>query len=100
MQLTIANADSLADSVLDEIKEAVVSDFLGESETSGNTRVSLASEVYASRFYQAVMSADGTEELENIQVRLGDDDWALKVTIDADEEPVMTTDDVYIIAGE
>lgn len=97
VKVVVANASSLADSTIEALQEIIVSDFLGESEISGNTRVGLASTVYASRFYQSAMSIDGLEELESIQISLDGGDYGNSVTINADQEPVMGTDDVTVV---
>lgn len=96
VKIVIANASELAETTIEELKEVIVSDFLGESEASGNARVGLASTVYASRFYQSAMSIEGMEELDNIQISLDGGDFGNSVTIDADQEPVMTVDDVTV----
>lgn len=97
VQVSIPNASKLNDSVKQAVKEAVVADFLGSSEVSGNSRVSLASRVYASRFYVSVMSVDGMYQLADITIALGNTNFADYVDINANQEPVMTIDNVTII---
>ena len=97
MRVAIPNASALNNNIKNAIKEAVVTDFFGKSEISGNSRVGLASTVYASRFYIAVMSTDGVSQISNIKIALGDTNYADSVVINADQEPVITEDNVTIV---
>lgn len=97
VRISIANAARLSDATRKAIAEAVVSDFLGKSLASGNARVGLASTIYASRFYISVMSVDGVNQLNDIQIALGSGAFGDSVTINADQEPVMTTENVTIV---
>ena len=97
VQVAIPNASALNNSVKNAIKSAVITDFLGKSEISGNSRVGLASTVYASRFYIAVMSTDGVSQISNIKIALGNTNYADSVVINADQEPVITEDNVTIV---
>ena len=97
VRISIANAARLSDATRKAIAEAVVSDFLGKSLASGNARVGLASTIYASRFYISVMSVDGVDQLNDIQIALGSGAFGDSVTINADQEPVMTTENVTIV---
>lgn len=97
VQVAIPNASALNNNIKNAVKEAVVTDFLGKSEISGNSRVGLASTVYASRFYIAVMSTDGVSQISNIKIALGNTNYADSVVINADQEPVITEDNVTIV---
>ena len=99
VQVAIPNASALSQDTQNAIAAAVVEDFLGRWDRYGNTRVGLASTVYASRFYPVVMDVEGVIQLSNIQIKLGDGAFADSVTINADEEPVMTVENVTIVEG-
>lgn len=96
VQVAIPGASSLSESVQQAIQQAVVNDFLGQGE---NNRVGLASTVYASRFYPAVLAVEGVTQMTGIEISLGSGGFSDSVTIDADVEPVMTKADVTIVEG-
>ena len=83
-----------------DIKEAVVSDFLGQNEDSGDARVGLASTVYASRFSVAVVKTADVQDLVSIEIRLGSGPWGSSIVIDGNTEPVITQDDVIVVEVE
>ena len=72
VRITLGSTEIVTPALVAGIKKAVVDDFNGASEETGNPRIGLASTVYASRFYCAVLSA-GTKNLYKIEVALGDD---------------------------
>lgn len=78
------------------VKQAIVQDFLGELK---NSRVTLASSVYASRFYQAVQSVTDSP-IQSIQIQLNDDGWQNMIEIPADVSPTLTEDDVTLDFSE
>ena len=86
-------AEGLNSDLQNEIKESVVKDFLGELK---NPRVTLASTVYASRFYQAIQSVTDTP-INNIQISLNNGAFANLIEIPANVSPTLTEDDVSII---
>ena len=85
-------AEGLNSDLQNEIKEAVVKDFLGELK---NPRVTLASTVYASRFYQAIQSVTDTP-INNIQISLNNGAFANLIEVPANVSPTLTEDDVSI----
>lgn len=99
VRVAIPNASALSQATKNAIASAVVEDFLGRWDRYGNTRVGLASTVYASRFYPVVMDVEGVIQLSGIEIKLGNGAFADSVTIDADEEPVMTVENVTIVEG-
>lgn len=96
VQVAVPGASSLSQSVQQAIRQAVVTDFLGQGQ---NARVGLASTVYASRFYPAVLAVEGVIQLTSIEIALGSGGLGDAVTINADIEPTMTTDNVTIVEG-
>ena len=99
VQVAIPNASALSQATKNAIASAVVEDFLGRWDRYGNTRVGLASTVYASRFYPVVMDVEGVIQLSGIEIKLGDGAFSDSITIDADQEPVMTVENVTIVEG-
>lgn len=94
--VTISDSETLPSDVETLIKNAVVGDFLGEDKNSGNTRVGLASTVYASRFSVAIIKTAGIKTLESITIALGTGAAGLSIDIPGDVEPVITADDVTV----
>ena len=77
------------------VKEAITKDFLGELE---NSRVTLASTVYASRFYQCVQSVT-TAPIKAITVGLDDGALGASVDVPADESPTISDDTITLAFG-
>lgn len=88
--------ESLNTDVQTAVKQAIVQDFLGELK---NSRVTLASSVYASRFYQAVQSVTDSP-IQSIQIQLIDGGWQNMIEIPADVSPTLTEDDVTLDFSE
>ena len=88
-------------SVREGIIKAVHDDFHGLSPVSGNSRVGLASTVYASRFYMSVMAVEGVKNLHAIAVALGDGalNYADLVAVNGDQEPVLARENISIDNG-
>lgn len=74
------------------VKNAIVQDFLGELK---NPRVTLASTVYASRFYQCVQGVTDAP-IKAITIGLGDGALATSVDIPANESPALTAKNVTL----
>ena len=77
------------------VKEAITKDFLGELE---NSRVTLASTVYASRFYQCVQSVT-TAPIKAITVGLDDGALGASVDVPANESPTISDDTITLAFG-
>lgn len=77
------------------IKEAVTKDFLGELE---NSRVTLASTVYASRFYQCVQAVTSAP-IKSITVGLGIGSRGASVDVPANESPTISDDTITLAFG-
>lgn len=101
VRVTLGSGTGITDSIVRAVKEAVYADFLGQNEHSGNTRVGLASTVYASRFYCSVMEVEGVSNLLNVEIALADSpvdsDYSGMITINGDQMPVMSTDNVTTV---
>lgn len=83
------------------VRLAVYQEFLGENDHTQDPRVGLAQEIYASRFVHAVTAVPGVVSLINIQVALQDeqptdDKYVDRLTINGDQEPVISLDQIII----
>ncbi len=101
VRVTIQRTQLITESTIASIQEAVYQDFYGENTSTGNARVGLASTVYASRFYPCVMGVAEVQYLNEIVIAFGDTvtnaDYSDVVTINADQEPVMSRENVIVI---
>jgi uncharacterized phage protein gp47/JayE len=98
VKVTLSGADSATPKAVADIKAAVARDFRGEDPMTLNPRVGLASEVFASRFYCPVLNL-GYENLSKVEVALGDDgEWGETASIQGDQEPVLSEDNVTVEA--
>lgn len=85
------------------VKTAVLADFNGLG-AHGNTRVGMAQNVYASRFYCPVIEA-GAQDLVSIEIAAGAGAgsgavWADSVTVRADQSPVLDENDILVVIQE
>lgn len=77
------------------VKEAIIKDFLGELE---NSRVTIASTVYASRFYQCVQAVT-TSPIKAITIGLNDGALGASVEVPANKSPSISTDTITLAFG-
>ena len=85
---------------MQDLQTALVNDFYGLDENSGNVRVGLAQTVYASRFSVAAIKTAGVVDLVSIEVALGSGAFASYVDIPASVEPVLTATNVTVVVQE
>lgn len=88
----------LFDSTINEedkkaIIKALIADFVGEGV---NQRVKLATTVYASRFYAAVIGATETP-VKAIEIALGEGDFADSIEIPANVEPAISEENIQFV---
>lgn len=86
-------ATSMNPTEKNNVIQAVINDVLGQG---SNDRVSLASTVYASRFYAAIQSATEVP-VASIQVALGSGAFGSSVQIPANVEPTIQESDVSLV---
>lgn len=80
----------------DKVKTAVLSNFNGE--TAEYSRAKMGDSVFASRFYQTVISA-GLADLVKVEVsRTSGSGWAQSVAFNLDEMPVLDADNITFTA--
>jgi uncharacterized phage protein gp47/JayE len=99
IRVSIVLADGTPATIIDDIKSALLSDFYGTNQQTRNGRVRMASRVYASRFYPAVIQTAGVVSLLSAQVSIAGGDFANYVDIDADIEPVLAAGDIAVITS-
>ena len=75
-----------------EIKQALISDFLGQGD---NDRVKLASDVFSSRFYKCVQNVTDTP-ISALTIALGSSSPSQHVTINGNVEPVLAEENINI----
>lgn len=100
IKLTFSAGTVISSSLEEVIKQALISDFNGTNTDSGNARVTLASEVFASRFYNAVLSLNGVENLIRIEIAIVDDSsFSSSLMINGDQEPTIEESNITIEIG-
>jgi len=92
--IVVTVSDAQTTTLTNAIKQAVVENFNGNS---GYRRVKMGDTLYASRFYADVIKA-GVTKLETIEIAYPSTDTpADYVTVDADEIPTISADDVTVV---
>lgn len=87
-------ASAMGTSMQNDIKNVIVQDALGQLE---NSRIGLAQTVYADRFRSAIFTKTNLP-VKTIQIALNEaSNWSDVLTIDADIEPAITSENVQII---
>lgn len=94
VQVTFFESD-MNPTTQDQVKQAIVSDFLGELE---NARVKLATTVYASRFYQCIQNVTDSPIMQ-IQIGINGGPLGASVDVPADESPTISTDSITLKFG-
>lgn len=100
LQITIRQTADTSLTYEDDIKAAVLSDFIGENTDSKNTRVRMASTLYASRFSVAIIKTANISDLVSLAIKKDGDTYTNYVDIMANEEPILSADDITIIVEE
>lgn len=102
IKVTLGRGSAPTSAQIAELKEALWQDFHGLNEASGNSRIGLASTVYASRFYCPAMAVDGIKSIQSIEIALmadtpGNGDYKDVLTINGDQEPVTSTANIAVV---
>ena len=92
--IVVTVSDLETETLTNAIKRAVVDNFNG---LNAYRRVKMGDVLYASRFYADVIKA-GVEKLETVQIKYPKTETATDVvSIDADEIPTISVDDVTVV---
>lgn len=97
VRVTLRLTPTTPQDIEQKIKDAVLADFNGAG-PHDNLRVGTAQEVYASRFYCAVIGA-GVQNLVSIELAAPatGGTWGPSVTVNADQSPVLDADNIQVI---
>lgn len=98
IQVNIRLTPTTPVSIVADVQKAIVANF-GGSDVAGS-RVKIASTVYASRFYAPVIRA-GVQDLVSVKLAApvpssGNGAWLNEITVNADQLPVISEDDVLV----
>ena len=102
IQVTLGAGSTPTPAQIAAVQQALYQDFNGLNTTSGNARVSLASTVYASRFFCPALAVDGIRNIQSIGVALGDDtptEFFEFVNIRGDQEPTIATVNITVVVA-
>ena len=83
-------------SVVDDVKQAIYNDFLGNDPNSQNTRRGCGQTIYASSFSVAIIKTAGVTDLVSIYIGRTSSPSDNAVTMDADEEPILDIDNITV----
>ena len=102
IKVTLGVGGDLTPAMTEALKQAIFHDFNGLNDHSANSRVGLASTVFASRFYCAAMAVQGMKNIQEIQIALSASQpaanaYADVVTINGDREPVLSTANIIVV---
>ena len=98
--VTINKTTQTAATVTQDIKNAILADANGSDENSGNTRCSMGSTIYASRFTVAIVKTAGVNDLESVYIGLSESPSGNSITLDADEEPIFSAANIEVTINE
>ena len=96
INVTINQTASTSQNVVNEIKQAVYNDFLGNDPNSGNTRRGMGQTIYASSFAVATIKTAGVTDLVSITISRTPSPLLNQITLLATEEPVLTLDNITV----
>ncbi len=102
VRIKLGSMSTVTPSIVEQIKNAIYTDFLGENIHTAMPRVGLAQTVYASRFYHAVTALEGVKNLLEVSIALADtapadSAYSNVIEIRGDQEPVISLDNIFII---
>jgi uncharacterized phage protein gp47/JayE len=100
VEVTINQTASTLSTVVDDVKNAVYNDFYGNDEQSGNIRRGCGQTIYASAFSVATIKTAGVTDLVSIEIGKTAGTLGNSITLDADEEPVLSKDNISVIIQE
>jgi hypothetical protein len=99
IKVTLGTGNAASPAAMAALKQALYEDFYGLNISSGNSRVGLASTVYASRFYCSALAVDGIKNVQSIKIALSDDtpaDYFDVADINGDQEPVTSSANILV----
>ena len=100
IEVEINKTQQTSATVEQDVIDALIGDFLGSDQNSGNTRVGLAQTIYASRFSVPVIKTAGVQDLVGITIGLGSGAMGASIEIPGDVEPTISSADITVIVNE
>ena len=100
LSVTINKTAQTPATVTQDIKNAIINDANGSDANSGNTRIGMGQTIYASRFTVAIVKTAGVNDLESVYIGTSASPTGNSVTMDADEEPIITADNIEVTINE
>lgn len=97
VEVTINETTTTPATIEDDIKQAIVNDFNGLDSNSGNLRRGCGQTIYASSFSVALIKTAGVSDLVSIEIGLSAGTYTNSVTMDADEEPILTAANINVV---
>lgn len=83
----------------EKIKDAIYNDFYGEDDNSENARRGCGQTIYASSFSVATIKTAGVTDLVSIDIGLSSPASSNSITLDADEEPILSKDNIAVVVN-
>ena len=100
ISVTINKTAQTPSTVTQDIKNAIINDANGSDANSGNTRIGVGQTIYASRFTVAIVRTAGVNDLESVYIGLSASPTGTSITLDADEEPVISAENIEVTINE
>lgn len=97
VEVTINETATTPATIEDDIKNAIVDDFNGLDVNSGNLRRGCGQTIYASSFSVALIKTAGVSDLVSIEIGRSAGTYTNSVVMDADEEPILTTNNINVV---
>jgi hypothetical protein len=97
VEVTINETTTTPATIMDDIKQAIVNDFNGLDSNSGNLRRGCGQTIYASSFSVALIKTAGVSDLVSIEIGRTAGTYTNSVTMDADEEPILTAENINVV---
>lgn len=103
VQVSLGAGTRVTPDVEAALRQAIYNDFYGLNIESGNARVSLASIVFASRFYCAALGVDGVRNLQAIKIALSETlptdpaSYVDVLSINGDQEPTLSLSNISVL---
>jgi len=97
IKVTINQTSTTIASIESDIKQAILNDFNGLDNNSGNLRRGCGQTVYASSFSVAVIKTAEVSDLVSIEIGLSAESLSNSITLNANEEPILTTENIDVV---
>ena len=97
IEVKINETSTTPATIEDDIKNALLDDFNGLDANSGNLRRGVGQTIYASSFSVALIKTAGVSDLVSIEIGRSVGTYTNGVVMDADEEPILTTENISVV---